>query len=302
MALSIDILKANQVLASLTNDQLTAIVELSTNDEATVIGQKIGALHGQYDADVKALTGLDKNQGEKSYDYVKRVLGAYKEDVTKLQTEKTDLEAKVASSSGDAALKQKLADVEKRLTDAQALIDTNKTSLEAKTKEYEDALRNVHVDYAFAQATSGLKFKAGIPESVQSVLVNNAKTEILTKSKPEFIEVNGTKSLVFRDANGNVMNNPENKLNPFTAKELILTTSLKDVLDFGKQQSGAGTNNLKTGGSTTLDFTGVKNQVEADDMIGQHLLSVGLTRGSAEFAAKQMEIRNENNVSSLPIR
>ena len=65
MALSIDILKANQVLASLADEQLAAIVELSTNDEAVVIGQKIGALHGQYDADVKALTGVDKKSRRK---------------------------------------------------------------------------------------------------------------------------------------------------------------------------------------------------------------------------------------------
>lgn len=302
MALSIDILKANQVLASLADEQLAAIVELSTNDEAVVIGQKIGALHGQYDADVKALTGIDKNQGEKSYDYVKRIIGSYKEDVTKLQTVKTDLETQLTNSSGDTVLKQKLTDTEKKLADAIALVEKNTETLNAKTKEYDEALNSVHVDYAFSQASAGLKFKANIPESVQSVLLNNAKSEVLAKAKPEITELNGVKALVFRDAAGNVLNNPENKLNPFTAKELLLSTSLKDVLDFGRAQAGAGTGAGAGGKTNLLDFTGVKNQVEADDLIGTHLLSLGLTRGSAEFAQKQMEIRTENNVSSLPIR
>ena len=64
-----------------------------------------------------------KNQGEKSYDYVKRIIGSYKEDVTKLQTVKTDLETQLTNSSGDAVLKQKLTDTEKKLADAIALVD-----------------------------------------------------------------------------------------------------------------------------------------------------------------------------------
>ena len=105
MALSKDILKAQATLAGLTDAQLDAIVELSTNDEAEVIGARIGQLHGQYDQDVLSVTGLAKKQGEKSYDYVKRILSEYKTKVeattavetelATLKTEKADLETKL---------------------------------------------------------------------------------------------------------------------------------------------------------------------------------------------------------------
>ena len=65
--LTIDMLKQNTALAGLSEAQLTAIAEMSKNDENTVIGTKIGALHGQYDTDIFGITGIKKNDGEKSY-------------------------------------------------------------------------------------------------------------------------------------------------------------------------------------------------------------------------------------------
>ena len=76
--LTIEMLRQSSDLAGLTDNQLNAIAEMSRNDENTVIGTKIGALHGQYDTDILDITGIKKKDGEKSYDYAKRVLGEYK--------------------------------------------------------------------------------------------------------------------------------------------------------------------------------------------------------------------------------
>ena len=84
--LTVDMLKQNGLLASLSDEQLNAIATMSQNDENTVIGTKIGALHGQYDTDILSITGINKNQGEKSYDYLKRVLGDYKTQLTSTAT------------------------------------------------------------------------------------------------------------------------------------------------------------------------------------------------------------------------
>ena len=45
--LTIEMLRQSSALAGLTDAQFTAIAEMSKNDENTVIGTKIGALHGQ---------------------------------------------------------------------------------------------------------------------------------------------------------------------------------------------------------------------------------------------------------------
>ena len=93
-------------------------------------------------------------------------------------------------------------------------------------------------------------------------------------------------------------------MNPYTANELLLETSLKDAIDFGKQQPGAGTIPPKPSDKSSgiIDISTAKNQVEADDMIAKHLLSNGLTRDSREFGEQSIAIRNENKVSDLPLR
>lgn len=316
--LTIDMLRQNSALAGLTDVQVNAIAEMSRNDENTVIGTKIGALHGQYDTDIFSITGIKKNDGEKSYDYAKRVLNEYKtkagstQDLQqKLDTANkkvTDLEKKIESGEGDAALRQQLKDTKAQVSQLQSQLQIKETEFNTQKKELEDNIKNVHVDYAFQAAVSGLKFKSGITDNVQNVLLKSAKAEVLTKGTPDFIDDGqGGKKLVLRGQDGNILNNPKNNLNPYTLQELILETSLKDVIDTGRQQIGGGTGGQggqggQGGSGVTLDLSSVKSQVEADKAIETYLLHTGLTRDSQEFADKSLEIRNDNNISQLPIK
>lgn len=101
-----------------------------------------------------------------------------------------------------------------------------------------------------------------------------------------------------------MLNNPKNNLNPYTIDELVMETSLKDVIETAKVQPGGGTIPPGTppGAVTMLDLSGVKTQIEADKAIESYLLSSGITRDSQEFADQSMQLRNDNNVSNLPIR
>lgn len=316
--LTIDMLRQNSALAGLTDVQVNAIAEMSRNDENTVIGTKIGALHGQYDTDIFSITGIKKNDGEKSYDYAKRVLNEYKTKAGSTQDlqqkldaankKVTDLEKKIESGEGDAALRQQLKDTKAQVSQLQSQLQTKETEFNTQKKELEDNIKNVHVDYAFQAAASGLKFKSGITDNVQNVLLKSAKAEVLTKGTPDFIDDGqGGKKLVLRGQDGNILNNPKNNLNPYTLQELILETSLKDVIDTGRQQIGGGTGGQggqggQGGSGVTLDLSSVKSQVEADKAIETYLLHTGLTRDSQEFADKSLEIRNDNNISQLPIK
>lgn len=314
--LTIDMLNQNPALQSLTPEQKAAIADMSKNDENAVIGTKIGALHGQYDTDIFGITGIKKKDGEKSYDYAKRVLTEYKsknESVKTIQTELdsakaqvVDLQAKLEKNTGDETLRQQLKDAKAQVTQLQTQLQTKEAEYTAKTTELETKIKDTHIDYAFQSATAGIKFKSGITDTVQKVLLSSAKAEVLAKGTPDFVDDGqGGKKLVLRGQDGNILNNPKNNLNPYTLQELVMETSLKDVIDTGRQQTGGGTGGFgggAGGGSTTLDLSGVKNQVEADKAIEAHLLSNGLTRDSKEFAEQSMQLRAENNVSSLPIR
>lgn len=313
--LTVEMLQQNTQLSGLTVEQFNAIAEMSRNDENTVIGTKIGALHGQYDSDILSITGVAKNSGEKSYDYLKRVLNANKTDLETLATTKqelatakakvTNLEKKIAEGAQDETLKQQLKDAKQQVTQLQNQLTTKQQEFDTEKQKLQAQLQSTHVDYAFAAATSGLKFKTGITEGVQKTLLNAAKAEVLQRGTPEFQQnTDGTQKLVFRGADGNVLNNPKNNLNPYTFEELIMETSIKDVIDTGRKQPGGGTGPLGGGGEggSVLDLSSMRTQLEADKAIEAYLLGNGITRDSAEFAEQSMQLRNENNVASLPIR
>ena len=312
--LTVEMLRQNAALAALTDDQFKAIAEMSKNDENTVIGTKIGALHGQYDTDIFSITGVKKNDGEKSYDYAKRVLNEYKgkaesvatiqADLTKANAKVTELQAKLEKGATDEVLAQQLKDAKAQVTQLQSKLTAKETEYKAAKEKLESDLKSTHIDYAFKAATSGLKFKDGITEPIQKTLLGAAKAEVLTKGTPDFVDDgNGGKKLVLRGSDGNILNNPNNNLNPYTLEELILETSLKDVIDMGRKQTGGGTGpGDKQQPTSTLDLSGVKTQVEAYKKIEQHLLANGLTRDSKEYSEQVTKLGTENNVSSLPIR
>ena len=316
--LTIEMLRQSSALAGLTDEQFNAIAEMSRNDENTVIGTKIGALHGQYDADILTVTGIKKKDGEKSYDYAKRVLADFKAKAESAKTIQSqldaanakviDLQAKIEKNAGDETLRQQLKDAKAQVTQLQTQLQTKETEFNSKKAEFEKAIKDTHVDYAFQAATAGLKFKNGITEPIQKTLLNAAKAEVLAKGTPDFVEdAQGVKKLVLRGADGNILNNPKNNLNPYTMQELVMETSLKDVIDNGRQQTGGGTGGFGggqggNGGGFTLDLSGVRTQVEADRAIEAHLLANGLTRDSSQFSEQLTQIRNENNVASLPIK
>lgn len=315
MALTPEVIKANEQLSTLSDEQLAAIATLSVNDETTVINTKVGEIHGRYEADIKAIAGVDKTEGEKAYDYMKRVLGDFKgkaggsaEAVKELATARqkiTDLETQIASGKGNEALAQKLKDAEDQYTQLKGLYDSDKGKWEDDKKGYESKITTIQVDTQFANATSKLKFKAGYPEGVQKTLLDSAKSAILGSYTPDWVD-NGTggKTMIFRDKTGEIARNKANALNPYTASELI-QDQLKEVLDTGRKQTGAGTESPGKGGVETIeivDIAGAKSQVEADEIITKYLLQNGETRGSAAFADKQKKLRDENGVSKLPIR
>lgn len=313
--ITIEMLNQSESLKGLTDAQKLAITTLSSNDEAAVIGTKIGALHGQYDADILSISGISKADGEKTYDYLKRVLSEYKTklDGTKtlsaqLEAQKkkvTELETKLAAGGSDEAVKQQLKDARHQVTQLQTQLTAKTGELDKAKKDYEQKEKDLQVGFAFTNATAGIKFKADVSEPVKKILLAAAKDEILAKGTPDFVDDgNGGKKLVLRDAAGNTLNNPKNNLNPYTIEELVMETSLKDVIDTGRQQSGGGTGPTKPNNHQTvnLDLSTAKTQQEADVQIENYLLSTGLTRDNVEFGNKALEIRNENNVSDLPIR
>lgn len=301
------IIKQNEVLKALTPEQINAITTLSQNDENQVIAKKIGEIHGQYDKDIFEVTGKEKPQGVKTYDWLKQQMTGYKTGASQtavLQEQVNKLQEQLKAGAGNEALTAQINDLSTKVKEWENKYQTDTNEYQGKLKKEQNRFTQLQIDNEFSRALQGVNFKSEeiIPASVRDAFLINAKQNLLSKNKPDWIDDGkGGQHLVFRNEQGQVLNNPENALNPFTAKELLLKY-LSDIIDTGKQQQGAGTGQQQRN-TGSLDLTGVKNQVDADDAIATHIMkTLGLRRGTAQFAAKQAEIRKANNVSSLPIR
>lgn len=314
MALTTELINGNATLNALTDEQKAIIIEMSRNDEASVIGQKTGEIYGGLDADILAASGIAKNGTEKTYDYAKRVIGEIKEKAGKLDdslkqidalsTEKARLEKVIADGGADAETKRQLtqaqtdlASVTKSFTDLKAQYDEQK---EKHVKE----LFGIKLDSEFSRATSGLKFRADIPQNVTDVIVSQAIAKV-KGMYPEYIDDGkGGKILAFKDAeNGAIMRNPEKNLNPYTASELV-EKELKTmgVLESGRKQGGAGTKPQGGNGSGSIDISGARTQDEAYEAIASSLMAQGMTIGSNEFETAMSKAWAANNVKSLPLK
>ena len=271
MALTTELLNANAATTGLTDDQKAAIVEMSRNDEQSVIGQKTGEIYGGLDADILAASGIAKNGTEKTYDYAKRVIGEIKGqagNAAELQTKLTESEKEVSRLNGiiakggaDAETKRALEQAKADLANVTKEYTTLKADYDKANVEHEKAMFDAKISGEFAKATAGIKFKADLPTSVTSVLLEQAVAKVKGMN-PEYIDDgNGGKVLAFME-NGTPMRNAENNLKPFTASELVARElQTMGVLETGRTQTGAGSQGGKTatgGGSGTVDISGAK--------------------------------------------
>ena len=305
-----DILKANEQLAKLTDEQIASIVTLSTNDVNAEIGKKIGELYRQLDTTIDTSTGIARKGDEKTYNYLERAIKELKGSmpnvdemkgkIKTLTDEKIRLEALIAEGSKDTETAQLLNQAKAELKSTKDLYLGLQTKFDEQAKIHKSELFGLRVENELTNALNGLKFKAEIPANVTKTFVNAAISKVKSLNPDYVDDVNGGKRLVFRDANGVAISNPTN-LAPYTAAEL-LGNELKDIIAIkgakgtGTQGDGDGSNN------DTVTIGNARTQQEAMTIISKSLCAQGLTAGSKEFQTKLDAAWAENKVKSLPVK
>lgn len=315
---------AVEPLKALTEEQISAIVTLSTNVEQKAIDETTNKIHSGYDTDIERITGVKKKPDEKSYHLLQNVLtelveksaGAGK--VTELQIqlealkkEKGELEAKIKDGVTDATTKQRIAELEQKVHDKDTELTTFKTAAESEKTKLASELEQIRQRATTLELETEAQgyfnqnkvaFKQSIPESVRLEIMQTRRSQLLQTIKPDLIDDGkGGKIRVFRDEKGDIMRNPNNKLEPFTFGELYLSR-LSDLVD-AKPAGGGGTGAGGGGGNgVSLDLAGAKTQVAADEVIVEYLIKTeGLAKSNPKFYDRQKEIRKEHGVDKLPI-
>lgn len=314
--LTVEILSQSSALSGLTPEQFSAIASMSQNDETVTLARALAEERVRVASVVSQHSGARGIESNEPFnDYLKFAIGGnaaklkeynqLKQKLDASEKQVAELNEKIKSGAADETLKTQLNDAKTQVASLQKQLEKTKSDAAAAADKYASEMQSVKVGYAFDNATSGLKFKDGITEQVQRTLLNAAKAEILAKGTPEFQTTpDGQQKLVFRGQDGNVLLNPKTNLNPYTISELLMETSVKDVIATKVDQGGSGGNGggRSGGGNTTVDISSAKSQVEADTLIEKQLLADGLTRDSNEFFTRFNEIRSESKVADLPIR
>ena len=311
-----EMLQSQSELAGLTDAQREAIITLSKNDEEVTIGNRFREVYNQLDATIARETGIARNGDEKTYLYLERAsrelaakansVEGLNSKINTLTAERDRLKKAIEDGTGDDKLKKDLAQALKDLESVKGQYNTLKSEYDQAKADHLAEMENYRIDTEVARATGSIKFKAELPESATSVLMQQAVAKVKALKHDYIDDGKGGKLLVFKDATDAIMRDPEKQLNPYTIGDLI-TKELKamGVLDEGRRQEGVQSHQPKvhnTPEGIVIDLTGVRTQTEAQEVIAQALMKQGIVNGSKEFQAAQTKAWQDNNISQLPIR
>lgn len=289
----------------LNEEQAAAIAALSEANERDAFNAKFSEIHNGFDAIVKEVAGVEKNGSEKTSDYVRRALGLQKTENETLKGEKETLsnenktlKEQIASGSGDKGLIESQKATIAELTN-------NLTAMKAEKEQAEQRFAQQMLDYRITaeieSAMSGVNIKKGVSDEALDVLKRQAVSTLKESMNPTYIKgADGVERLIFRDANGAELRNPDNAYNPFTAKELVTKELTKFGVVDGRGGAGGGGRNTPPAGGGVLN--GVRTQSQAMDAIENHLSAKGIARTSKEWQTEFDRIWEEEKVGDMPIQ
>lgn len=318
-----ELIRENQALKDLSDDQVKLIVTLSENDEKTVKNQLFGEIHGKYDKIFAEILGVEKPTSGKvfSTDFWSAEVRKLKEvadksgDNTELELLKgtiADLETQIKAGQGNKALTDRLEaekaallkekneltqSIEKMRGQVTEIETSYKTQLEKRDQEFEAIMVDQYLD----QQLTGIKFKDSIPENLRVLALKDAKNRLKSEYQPVKVD-DGNGGFTWQFKKGDVIaNNPANGLKPYTGQELLLP-HLSEIIDTGKFQPGGGTkvDSKKPGfNGELIDVTGAKTRDQAMDMIKSGLAVQGISvtdKRYSEIKNKTWEVVKQMNL------
>ena len=312
--ITVEMLAADAALAGLTDEQKNAIALMSKNDEEVVIGNRFREVYNKLDETIARETGIARNGDEKTYLYLER---AAKELATKansveglntkiadLSKERDRLKEQIAKG-GDEALRKQLEQATKDLDGVRKQYDTLKADFDKAKTDHAAELFGIQIDNVLAGAKAGLKFKPEFPQAATDTLLAQALAKVKGMN-PDFIDDGkGGKRLVFKGENGEIVRDPENHLEPYTA-EALLKKELRamGILDEGRRAAGVSTTQPQQHQQqgAAVDLSMARTQQEADNIIHGQLNAQGLVRGSKKYQEAYDAAWKENNIISLPVK
>lgn len=202
-----------------------------TNIIETEIPQRVKSVHDQYDKDIKEVFGADRNQDEKSYDYLKRVGRAKVQEAETIRGEVAALKEQLKGGDPSGTLRAQLEAAEQR---ARVAIEEKEKEITTLRQTQSQAEKQFAVNGVYANIRS--QFKKELPP-----LFNRVEKSVLddvignSAVKP----VNGNNVLVMLNSDGTVRK--DHSFKEITVED-YLKLEFKDLIDV-KPAAGAGSHN-----------------------------------------------------------
>ncbi len=288
------------ILPDLTDDQFSQIDTLQQKADTLLGNSERGKAFQSVDDTLSLLTGIKRNEGEKTTDFSKRLVTQYKDahdSVATITQEVKDLKKQIADGKGDESIKQQLKDAQTALEAAKAARDTVETEWKGKYEKLNSEVMSMKIEADFAPAWAGKDKADGLSEEDFKILVKAKQDTILAKYKPDLVDG----KIVYRDPSKNNEAVMGKDLNPATGASL-LSGEISSYLKEERKATGNGTHSPQgVSGKTGFRLTAT-TQVMADEQIDQHVVSEGIDRRSLDFQKRVTEIRKDNKVDSLPMQ
>lgn len=237
--LSAEVIKANEPLKDLTDEQIRYIVALSKNDEEQMKTAIVRETHDRYDRDIEELTGLKREPTEKTHAFLKRAVSEKLSGLDDLgkKVKALELEKKELLDKGDD---KKIEELNKQIKEKTERIELMKTKHAEALKEKEgeiqkqmSSLEEFKVTSMFQSSLSKFVLDDEIPQAARDAVVQ--QTEQYVKSlKREWIDG----KLRFLDDNNEILRD-KTTLEPLTI-EAITKQRLDPITAQQRQGAGAG--------------------------------------------------------------
>lgn len=297
--LSKELIQSN--ISELSEEQVSQVVELANNTFNKELQSKIdevrGSTFGLVDEVLKEF-GYPKQNG-KTTEHLKNVLTTLDEAkmTDDIKTKMSSLEAK--SKELESQLKNANPDFSKKEKDYTDKINLLQEALNEQKEKFESLETNHKKDVLRLNIVQKMpKIKEDIGEKTKELHVNTAIDQIL-----ELADFDEDNKIIFRDAEGKIMYNPENKNNPYSVEDMFSKNDyFKEIMHTDSNKKGLGLNDLDNKNKFTPSISGAKTQLEADSAIEKMVISKGILKTDSNYSQEFDKIRSENKVNELPMR
>lgn len=263
-----------------------------------LIDDKTREFHSTFENNVRDLTGIDREDNEKSYDYLKRAWTGQVSSKKELENTITEMQKKLKEYEEKGVKGNDLAEqLTNQLNETKNLLKKANEEKENVVKEYESKAFESSYNSKLNDAVNMLRpsFKKDLPKEIIehtiSSVLNNFKQEI----QPVKLDGGG---FVFNDKDGKPMVNVKNG-NMLSATD-ILEERLNFIIDEKRVQSGAGSGD---GGAGSGDDGGGKYDLKLPDTVKSRTALIGHLKDviKVEQGSRDFDRYYNANKEGLPV-